>query len=77
MFGAETLTVLLEWTLKDEQGNIIWLDTVKGEGEAPALFLESNLEQRSKAMLNDLFNKSFQALSSSRAIREFAAKHEN
>ncbi len=66
--SVETLTVLLEWTLKDEKGNIIWVDTIKGEGDA------STIEQRSKAMLDDLFHKSFTALSSSRAIREFAAK---
>ncbi|NOT55666.1 MAG: hypothetical protein HOP18_13785 [Deltaproteobacteria bacterium] len=73
---AVTLTVLLEWTLKDDKGNTVWVDTIKGEGDASAWFLESAIEQRSKAMLDDLFHKSFLALSSSRAIREFAAKHE-
>jgi hypothetical protein len=68
------LTVLLEWTLKDGKGNTIWVDTIRGEGVASAWSLESAIEERSKAMLNDLFHKSFTALSSSRAIREFAAK---
>ena len=77
-FGSETLTVLLEWTLKNVQGNTVWVDTIKGEGEAHAgnVFTHSsNAEQRVKAMVEDLFRKSFQAMSSSRAIREFAAVH--
>jgi hypothetical protein len=72
---AETLTVLLEWTLKDEMGNTVWVDTIKGEGVSSAWSLQSAIEERSKAMLDNLFHKSFTALSSSRAIREFAAKH--
>jgi hypothetical protein len=76
ILGPETLTVLLEWKLQDEQGNIIWIDTVTGEGEAET-WIPLIKEPRSNqiaAMFNDLFHKSFTALSSSRAIRDFAAK---
>lgn len=72
---GNTLTVLLEWTLKDAEGKVVWIDTIKGEGSS-TWSLVSAAEQQSVAMLNDLFHKSFTALSSSRAIREFAAKHE-
>lgn len=75
-FGTNALTVMLEWTLKDAQENTIWVDTVKGEGEANAgnVFTDGmNGRERVKEMLDDLFHKSFQAISSSHAIREFAA----
>jgi len=70
---GNTLTVLLEWTLQDADGNIVWVDTIKGEGDS-SWSLWSGSEPASTPMLNDLFHKSFTALSSSRAIREFAAK---
>jgi hypothetical protein len=76
ILGPEALTVLLEWKLQDAYGNIIWVDTITGEGEAEA-WIPLTKEPRSNqiaAMFNDLFHKSFTALSSSRAIREFAAK---
>ena len=75
-FGSETLTVKLEWALKDLQGNLIWVDTVTGEGEANAgnIFTDgTNGRERVEEMLKDLFHKSFQTISSSRTIREFAA----
>ena len=75
-FGTNTLTVMLEWTLKDAQENTIWVDTVKGEGEANAgnIFTDGvNGRERVKKMLEDLFHKSFQSISSARAIRDFAA----
>jgi hypothetical protein len=70
---GNTLTVLLEWTLQDADGNIVWVDTIKGEGDS-SWSLGSGSEPASTPMLNDLFHKSFTALSSSRAIREFATK---
>jgi hypothetical protein len=77
-FGDQKLSVLLEWTLKDGQGNTVWVDTIKGEGETNAgnVFTHnSNAEERIKIMLDNLFHQSFQAMSSAKAIREFAAKH--
>ena len=70
---GNTLSVLLEWRLKDAEDKVVWIDTIKGEGSS-TWSLVSAAEQQSVAMLNDLFHKSFTALSSSRVIREFAAK---
>jgi hypothetical protein len=72
---GNTLTLLLEWTLQDADGNTVWVDTIKGEG-ASSWSPWSKSEPASTPMLNDLFHKSFTALSSSRAIREFAAKQQ-
>lgn len=75
-FEEQVLTVMLEWILKDPQGNLVWVDTVKGEGETNmgTVFTGiSNGQERVKKMLEDLFHKSFQVMSSSRAIRDFAA----
>lgn len=77
---AVTLTVILEWAMQDEHGNIIWVDTIRGEGEGEIFWSWeeiSGFKALHKAMLNDLFHKSFSVLSSSRAIRDFAATHAN
>jgi len=75
-FGSNTLTVMLEWTLQDAHGNTVWVDIVKGEGEGNAgnIFTDGmNGRKRVKEMLEDVFRKSFQTISSSRAIRDFTA----
>lgn len=80
LFDAVTLTVLLEWRLQDEYGNIIWMDTINGEGERKIFWSweeKAGFKALHSAMLNDLFHKSFSALSSSRAIRDFAATYAN
>src|SRR6266446_215467 len=74
-YGNQVLTVLFEWTLADAQGNTVWVDTIKGESEevmGTVLTQTSHGEKRVKELLEDLFRKSFQAMSSSPAIREFA-----
>ncbi|MGE0826155.1 MAG: hypothetical protein AB7G75_17115 [Candidatus Binatia bacterium] len=72
---GNTLTILLEWTLRDAEDNVVWIDTIKGEGSSTWSLL-SPTEQQSVAVINDLFHKSFTALSTSRAIREFVAKRQ-
>ena len=31
-FGESILTVVLEWTLTDSNGQLVWVDTIKGQG---------------------------------------------
>lgn len=78
VFGPETLTIRLEWTLKDENGNIIWTDIVKGKGQAslwPPL-IDQQRSNQIAAMLRHVFHQSFTALSSSPEIREFATNQQ-
>ena len=66
-FSDSVLTVVLEWTLKDQSGRLIWVETVTGEGTG-------NLwqdEKRGRELIDDLFTKSYQAIQSSVEIRGF------
>lgn len=62
-----TMTVIVEWTLKDFQDNILWISTIKSEGVAKMM----EDEARVKSLIDDLFGKSFQAIYSSPDIREY------
>jgi hypothetical protein len=70
------IAVVLEWTLTDADGNIIWLDTIIGEGRLTDYVANSAEMTRLllEAMFSDLFHKSYQALSSSPEIRKFAER---
>ena len=76
-FGESILSVMLEWKMEDRNGNIIWIDTVKGEGKENSgniFTYKSNARKQIEECVTDLFQNSFQALSSSVEIIEFAKK---
>jgi len=62
-----TLTVAVEWTLKDLENNIFWITTIKGEGIARL----TKDEERVKSLVDDLFTKSYKAITSSPEIRDY------
>jgi hypothetical protein len=68
------ITVIFEWALRDSQGNIVWIDTITAEGREPGGSKSEPTTKRVKKLLEDLFQKSFDAMSSSREIKEFAAR---
>ena len=61
-------TIVLEWKLEDNKNNLIWIDTVKGEGRST---VPSDDEDANTVLLDDLFRNSFQAMKSSPEIRKF------
>lgn len=76
-FGEAIFTIALEWLLQDTQGNIIWVDTINGEGRSSSgnLFTaKSNSEEQIRMLLSDLFSKSFMAISTSPEISQFATR---
>jgi hypothetical protein len=69
------LTVVMEWKLTKPNGDIIWADTVKGNGTVELTFDWSGCAAtQTVIMLKDLFKKSFQAIKESPEIRNFATK---
>jgi len=75
--GTSILSVMLEWKMEDLKGNIIWIDTIKGEGKENTgnIFTHrSNAKKQIEECITDLFQNSYQALSSSVEIMEFATK---
>ena len=77
-FGDQTLTVVLEWSLTDDKGAPLWVDTIIGQGTTNAgnLFThKSNARERTDFMLRDLFTKSRAAISESPELRRYAESH--
>lgn len=71
------LTVFLEWRLQDSEGQLVWVDTIKGEGieELGTLSThKSKATTRIKKTLDDLFKKSHKAISSSLEIKDLVNK---
>ena len=76
-FGESIFTVVLEWKLEDDQNNMIWIDSIKGEGRAATgnIFThKSNAEKQVEMLLKDLFSKSFQAIRASPEISQFGTR---
>ena len=70
-------TIVMEWKLEDMDNNILWVDTVKGEGRESTGNIfnhEAKMEKQLEALLKDLFSKSFQAIKESPEINQFAAQ---
>lgn len=74
---AETI-IYIEWNLTNLQGEVIWVSTIKGVGRAKQgiyLNLKKQTQKQVQKAVEDLFLKTFDAMSSSPEIREFAATH--
>jgi len=71
----ETLTGVLEWSLLDDAGKLVWADTVVGEGTSRASrYWNEPAKELGLRMLEDVFSKSHHILSSSAEIRSYADK---
>ena len=73
--SAQTKSVFLEWKLQDLRGETIWVDTIVGEGTGPMgqpLNDDSGKEQVEQ-LLDELFLKSYEALTSSPEIQQFSS----
>ena len=76
IFQQQRTTIMIEWSVKDANGDLIWVDTITGKGKSPmGLNEKKNTGKQVKAAINQLFQKSFQAISQSLEIRKFAATH--
>ena len=78
IFQEQTTTIILEWMMKDVNGDLIWVDTITGEGKAPMggpFGEKKNARKQVERALEELFQKSFETMSSSVEIRGFAATH--
>ena len=75
------LAVVLEWKLEDRHGNIIWLDSIKGESRGKAdttgFTQANNADQRDEDLLKDLFAQSLHAIRTSPEISQFETKNRN
>ena len=76
IFSDQTTTILFTWALNDTKGDPIWLTTIRGEGKGPMghpLSKDAGREQI-EMVLNDVFQQSFDEMSASHLIREFATE---
>ncbi len=78
-WSDNTLTISLEWSINDVNGNSLWIDTVKGNGknEGGNVFTHTTrTEERVKMALEDLFKRSYEAFSSSKIIKDINFKRD-
>jgi hypothetical protein len=76
-FSESIFIIVLEWKLEDNQGNTIWIDSIKGEGRAEIGNIYNHKKKAAEQieiLLKDLFSKSFQAMKASPEITRFVAK---
>ena len=66
--NEQTTTIIVEWSLKDNSEDIIWVDTITAQGKAELVETQKQVQD----LFNDLFHKSFKAISSSVEIKRFA-----
>lgn len=70
----QTTSVIFEWKLEASNGDIVWLDTIIGQGTGPWSRYGTNAgTEQIEKLLDDLFLKSFEAITNSPEIKEFVA----
>jgi hypothetical protein len=69
-WNDSTLTVIMEWLLKDRENNLLWVNTIQGEGVARV----GKDKERLQSLINDLFPKSYDSITSSPEIKNYAKK---
>ena len=63
----DSKTILdIKWSLRDPDGKILWVSTIRGEGHGP--YNKKYIQM----VIDDLFQKTFQRMSSSPEIRNYA-----
>ncbi len=70
-FGNSYFTIQLEWRLEDLQGNLFWVETVKGKSviNSGNLFTAgSNAKEQTGEVIQRLFRTSFDAISNHPAL---------
>jgi hypothetical protein len=75
-FGDSTLTLFVEWEMRNSAGELVWIDTVKGEGVSHTgnVFThKGEATKRIKQAIDTLFLESHDVISTSAEVRAFAA----
>jgi hypothetical protein len=72
-FGDSITSIRLEWTLATAEGAPIWIETVSGEAVASTGWTKPEVPLR--LAIEDLLKNSQKAMTTSAAIKRFAATH--
>jgi len=76
-YKNSVLLVVFEWWLYNGRGNLIWVDSILAKGVSPlasGASVRKGTQKRADKVTQDLFDKSFQAISSSEVIKTFASR---
>lgn len=74
-FSEAKMSIIVEWALKNKFGKVAWVESFQGQatGKSGTLFSAKKYqEERVKLLLQDLFQKTEKAITSSRVIRSLA-----
>lgn len=80
MIHESSITVAVEWKLEDKDNNLIWVETVKGEAkddEGPGYAGKARRKRLVRKVVTDLFQNSFDSITSSTEIKKFEAEKNN
>ena len=69
-FGKPVTSIKLEWSLSDSAGNVLWVDTITGEGTGNPNWAQAAL----KTALEQVLLKSQRAMLGSQVILKYVAK---
>lgn len=73
IFGDQTSTVILEWAFTDSNGQVLWVNTVTGQGQSTMGFNpESGAETQMAMVFQQLFRDCYRSIASSVEIKRFA-----
>jgi hypothetical protein len=76
-FGESIFTITMEWKMEDRNHDIIWADSITGQGRANTGNIfnhNSNANKQMEMLINDLFSKSLRAMRASPEINNFASR---
>jgi len=67
-------TIAVEWEFTDKNNNLVWVETIIGEGHSPHSPFKSTVDRRYAMMINDLYTKSYLTISNSPEINNYFSK---
>ncbi len=75
VFGDMETTIIYEWILKDKSNNIIWADTIttRHKGHWDSGRPKKNGLIQFNTLMKELFQKSFEVISTSQVIKQLAS----
>lgn len=68
VWEVRILTVAMKWSLRDQDRNIVWVNTIVGEGATKVV----KEKERIELLIDDLFTKAYAAIYSSSEINQYA-----
>lgn len=75
VFGQQTTTLIISWTLINSNGEVVWADTIKGDATTEmGIIPKQSARVQLDAAIKALFEKSFMRMRASQELKDLAIK---